>query len=287
MTRMSFVNGELIPFESARLPINDRGLTMGDGVYEVIAVVDGALVDVRAHHSRLSRSLNELDIPNPYKDDEWIAFHEELIAANDLHQGTVYLQVSRGSFEREFAVPNPPLTPNVVMFTQVKDIVGSPAAASGIQVVTMPELRWSRRDIKSISLIGAVLGKQKAAQLGGKEVWFVEDGILTEGGSSNIFIVTRDDRLLTRELSHALLGGITRAAIIEIARDLDIPIEEVGFSVDTVLDAKEAFSTSASTFLTPVIQVDGKPVGDGTVGPLTKKLRSRYIEHAYQGGRLK
>lgn len=284
MSRIAFLNGAFLPFEEARVPINDRGFTFGDGVYEVSAVLNGQLIDNIAHLERLERSLSALEIPNPYAIEQWTGFQTELISRNGLEQGVVYLQVSRGASERDFAIPQPPLAPTVVMFTQAKDIVGSRAAREGIRVVTRPELRWQRRDIKSTALIGAVMAKHMATRAGAQDVWLVEDGVLTEGGSSNIFIVNSAGRLVTRNISTALLAGITRRAVLHVATECGLEIEERAFSLDEVLTAREAFSTSASTFVLPVIEVDGVTIGEGHVGAVTLAMQKRYCELALQGG---
>ncbi|MBE0578766.1 D-amino-acid transaminase [Devosia sp.] len=284
MSCVAFLNGRLIPFEDAKVPITDRGFTFGDGVYEVTAVLDGRLVDNLAHLTRLFRSLAELSIPNPYSREQWTVLQRELIAENDLDQGVVYLQVTRGASERDFAVPSPALLPTTVMFTQVKDIVGSINARNGVRAVTTAEFRWQRRDIKSIALTAAVMAKRFAADEGAQEVWFHEDGVLTEGGSSNIFMVPAGGALVTRPVSNALLGGITRQSVLEIARSLDLTVEERAFALEEVNSAREAFTTSASTFLVPVISVDGHPIADGKPGPVTQKLQALYVELARSGG---
>ncbi|MER9947288.1 D-amino-acid transaminase [Mesorhizobium sp. M0047] len=286
MQRTAFLNGHLVAFEHARVPITDRGFTFGDGVYEVTAVVDGKLVDNFAHLRRLSRSLAELHISNPYSDKEWTGFQRDLIAANGLNQGVIYLQVTRGAAERDFAIPSPTLSPTTVMFTQVKDIMGSPYARDGVRAVTMPEFRWQRRDIKTISLTAAVMAKRLAAEAGAQEVLYIEDGLLTEGGSSNVFIVSADGTLVTRSVSNALLGGITRHAVLEIANSQQLNVDERAFGLEEVRCAREAFMTSASTFVVPVISVDGHLIADGIPGPITREIQTRYIELARLGGCL-
>src|SRR5215211_3313717 len=203
MSRTVFVNGAFVPFEEACVPIMDRGFLFADGIYEVSAVVNGRLVDNEAHLARLDRSLGEISIANPYSAAEWTDLEEELVRRNGLREGTVYMQVTRGVAERDFAFPKD-AKPTVVMFTQASEIVNAPAARTGVAVITVPDLRWKRRDIKSVALLGQVLAKQAAAEAGVAEAWMVEDGYVTEGGSSTAFIITTDGSIVTRPLSHAV-----------------------------------------------------------------------------------
>jgi D-alanine transaminase len=279
MSRTVFVNGAFIPFEQASLPIMDRGFLFADGIYEVSAVVNGRLVDNEAHLARLDRSLKEIRIPNPYAADGWTRLQQELVRRNGLVEGTVYMQVTRGAAERDFAFPKD-ATPTVVMFTQAKTIVNAPAAKTGVAVITVPDLRWRRRDIKSVALLAQVLAKQAAAEAGVAEAWMVEDGQVTEGGSSTAFVITRDGRIVTRPLSNAVLPGITRMAVMQLAAENGLSVEERLFTVEEALAAAEAFYTSASSFVMPVIAIDGKPVGDGKPGPKTQRLRQLYLEMA-------
>ncbi len=276
MSRTVFVNGAFLPYEQASIPIMDRGFLFADGIYEVSAVVNGRLVDSAAHLQRLDRSLSDIRIANPHTAAEWTRLAEDLVARNGLREGLVYMQVTRGVAERDFAFPKA-ATPTVVMFTQAKALVDSPAARSGVAVITVPDLRWRRRDIKSVALLAQVLAKQAAAEAGVAEAWMVEDGHVTEGGSSTAFIITRDGRIVTRPLSHAVLPGITRLAAMALAREAGLAIEERLFTVEEALAAAEAFFTSAGSFVMPVVAIDGKPVGDGRPGPLTRRLRELYL----------
>jgi len=276
MSRTVFVNGAFLPYEQASIPIMDRGFLFADGIYEVSAVVNGRLVDSAAHLQRLDRSLSDIRIANPYKAAEWTRLAEDLVARNGLREGLVYMQVTRGVAERDFAFPKA-AAPTVVMFTQAKALVDSPAARSGVAVITVPDLRWRRRDIKSVALLAQVLAKQAAAEAGVAEAWMVEDGHVTEGGSSTAFIITRDGRIVTRPLSHAVLPGITRLAVMALAREAGLAIEERLFTVEEALAAAEAFFTSAGSFVMPVVAIDGKPVGGGRPGPLTRRLRELYL----------
>lgn len=283
MSRTVFLNGDFVPFEEARIPIMDRGFLFADGIYEVAAVVDGTLVDEVAHLARLDRSLGEIDIANPYGTREWIALMRELARRNDLTEGLVYVEVTRGVAERDFAFPPEGTAPTVVMFTQAKRILDAPAAERGVGIVTVPDLRWKRRDIKSVALLAQVLAKQEAARAGVAEAWMVEDGHVTEGSSSTAFVVTPDDRIVTRPLSHAVLPGITRLAVMRLAREMQLTVEERLFTVEEAHAAREAFYTSASAFVMPVVAIDGRPVGQGTPGPVTRRLREVYIALAKDG----
>jgi D-alanine transaminase len=280
MSRTVYLNGSFVPFEEARIPIMDRGFLFADGIYEVSAVLDGRLVDNEAHLARLDRSLGEIGIRNPYPTAEWIRLETELVARNDLQEGLVYMQVTRGVAERDFAFPPADTPPSVVMFTQTKSIRGNPLAETGAKVITVEDLRWKRRDIKSVALLAQVLAKQAAAAAGVAEAWMVEDGSVTEGSSSTAFIVTTDRRIVTRPLSTALLPGITRAAVLHLAAEANLTVEERLFSVEEAYAASEAFYTSASAFVMPVVSLDGRPIGAGQPGPLTRRLRELYIAMA-------
>jgi D-alanine transaminase len=279
MSRIAYVNGSFVPFEEARIPITDRGFLFADGIYEVSAVLNGALVDNEAHLARLDRSLKEIGIANPYTAAEWTRLEEDLVHRNNLVEGLVYMQVTRGAAERDFAFPKEG-KPTVVMFTQVKNITRSPLVDTGAAVITVPDLRWKRRDIKSVALLAQVLAKQAAAEAGVFEAWMVEDGHVTEGGSSSAFIITGDRRIVTRPLSNAILPGITRLSVLRLAREQGLTLEERLFTVEEALAAEEAFLTSASSFVMPVVSIDGKPVGTGKPGPLALKLRALYMEAA-------
>jgi len=279
MSRIAYVNGSFVPFEDAKIPITDRGFLFADGIYEVSAVLNGALVDNEAHLARLDRSLKEIGIANPYTAAEWTRLEEDLVRRNGVEEGLVYMQVTRGAAERDFAFPKD-AKPTVVMFTQAKNISRSAMAETGAAVITVPDLRWKRRDIKSVALLAQVLAKQAAAEAGVFEAWMVEDGHVTEGGSSTAFIITGDKRIVTRPLSNAILPGITRLSVLRLAREQGLTLEERLFTVEEALAADEAFLTSASSFVMPVVSIDGKPVGSGKPGPLVRKLRSLYIEAA-------
>ncbi|MCJ2093294.1 D-amino-acid transaminase [Methylobacterium sp. J-072] len=283
MSRIVYLNGAFLPFEEARVPIMDRGFLFADGIYEVSAIIDGKLVDNAAHLARLDRSLGEIGIHNPHDAAGWEKLQTELVARNGVTEGLVYMQVTRGVAERDFAFPKAGTEPTVVMFTQAKTVLANPLAESGARVITVEDLRWKRRDIKSVALLAQVLAKQQAAEAGVAEAWMVEDGAVTEGSSSTAFIVSRDRVLVTRPLSTALLPGITRASVLKLAAEADLRVEERLISVAEAYEAQEAFYTSASAFVMPVVEIDGRSIGEGRPGPLTRRLRELYIEAARQG----
>ena len=281
--RIVYLNGDFLPFDEARVPIMDRGFLFADGIYEVSAILDGRLVDNEAHLARLDRSLGEIDIANPHTLGEWVALQTELVARNGVAEGLVYMQVTRGVFERDFAYPPAGTRPTVMMFTQEKTVAANPLAAKGARVITVPDLRWKRRDIKSVALLAQVLAKQQAAAAGVAEAWMVEDDAVTEGSSSTAFIVTAGGTLVTRPLSTALLPGITRQAVLRLAAEAGLALEERLFSVAEALAAQEAFYTSASAFVMPVVELDGKTIGTGVPGPHTRRFRELYLELARAG----
>lgn len=282
-SRTVYLNGQFLPFEEARVPIMDRGFLFADGIYEVSAILDGKLVDNAAHLARLDRSLGEIGIRNPHDAAGWERLQTELVARNGVTEGLVYMQVTRGVAERDFAFPKGDVEPTVMMFTQAKTVLANPLAESGARVITVEDLRWKRRDIKSVALLAQVLAKQQAAEAGVAEAWMVEDGAVTEGSSSTAFIVSRDRVLVTRPLSTALLPGITRASVLRLAQEADLRIEERLIPVAEAYEAQEAFYTSASAFVMPVVEIDGKRIGEGRPGALTRRLRELYIEAARQG----
>ena len=278
MTRIVYVNGQFVPESEARVSVFDRGFLFGDGVYEVSAVVGGGLVDNAAHLTRLERSLGELGMVSPAAPDEIVRAQKELIERNDLEEGIVYLQVTRGPADRDFAYPAEP-KPTLVMFTQKKALVDNPAAR-GITIITVPELRWQRRDVKTVGLLAASMAKQAALDAGADDAWMVEDGFVTEGSSNNAWIVTDGGVVVTRHLGNEILHGITRAVVLRLARERQITIEERPFTVEEAKSAAEAFITSASSFVLPVIGIDGETIGDGRPGPITRRLREIYVESA-------
>lgn len=281
--RIVYLNGEFLPFDEARVPIMDRGFLFADGIYEVSAILDGRLVDNAAHLARLARSLGEIGIRNPHGAEEWERLQTELMQRNGVTEGLVYMQVTRGVAERDFAFPPAQTPPTVMMFTQAKTVAANPLAEKGARIITVEDLRWKRRDIKSVALLAQVLAKQQAVAAGVSEAWMVEDGAVTEGSSSTAFIISRDRRLVTRPLSTALLPGITRASVLKLAAEADLAIEERLITVEEAHEAAEAFYTSASSFVMPVIEIDGRRIADGVPGPLTKRLRELYLDLARAG----
>lgn len=282
-SRIVYLNGEFLPFEQAKVPIMDRGFLFADGIYEVSAILGGRLVDNAAHLARLDRSLGEIGIRNPHDSAAWEKLQTELVERNGVTEGLVYMQVTRGVAERDFAYPSADTPPTVMMFTQAKTVAANPLAEKGARVITVEDLRWKRRDIKSVALLAQVLAKQQAVEAGVSEAWMVEDGAITEGSSSTAFIVSRDRKLVTRPLSTALLPGITRASVLKLAAEADLTIEERLIPVTEALEAAEAFYTSASAFVMPVVEIDGRVIGEGKPGPLTKRLRELYLDLARAG----
>lgn len=281
MTRIVYVNGEYLPEDEAKISVFDRGFLMADGVYEVTSVLDGKLVDFAGHAARLARSLEALDMRSPVTDDELLAIHRELVTRNDLGEGGVYLQITRGApADRDFAFPDPDETPSsIVLFTQVKTLADTPAAKTGIKVITIDDIRWGRRDIKTVQLLYPSMGKMMAKAAGADDAWMVEDGKVTEGTSNNAYIV-KNGKIITREKSNDILHGITRAAVLRLAREAQMQVEERGFTVDEAKDADEAFITSATTFVQPVVAIDGEKIGTGAPGPIAARLREIYIEES-------
>ncbi|MEO1034107.1 MAG: D-amino-acid transaminase [Pseudomonadota bacterium] len=273
------VNGAWLPSEEATVSVFDRGFLFADAVYEVAAVLDGRLVDFDAHFARLQRSLGELNIPAPFTRDECLALKRELVARNAINEGIAYLQVSRGAAPRDFAYPKNP-KPTSVAFAQQKSIVASPLAQQGIAVVSRPDIRWRRCDIKTVGLLGASMTKQSAIDAGADDAWFVDAAGVTEGTSSNAYVVTKAGALITRQLGNEILAGITRDSVLAVARDHGLSIEERTFSLAEALAASEAFITSATTFVQPVVSIDGEPIGEGQPGPVARDLRDKYIEVA-------
>ncbi len=282
MSRIVYVNGEYLPEGEAQVSIFDRGFLMADGVYEVTTVIDGKLIDFDGHFTRLERSLSELDIRNPMDRDRWLEAHRELIARNGLDLGMIYLQVTRGApGDRDFIFPDPETTPpTVVLFTQSNPaLVDSPKARKGIKVISIDDIRWGRRDIKTVQLLYPSMGKMMAQKQGADDAWMVQDGEVTEGTSNNAYII-KNGRIITRKLSNDILHGITRAAVLRFAREAQMPVEERGFTLEEAKAADEAFVTSASTFVMPVVEIDGVRLGEGVPGPLASRLREIYIEES-------
>ena len=281
MDQIAYVNGSFVPMADAKVSILDRGFLFADGIYEVAAVLDGKLIDNASHLARLQRSVGEIALALPESLERIQEIEKELVKRNNLVNGMVYLEVTRGADSgRDFAFPKTNVKPTLIMFTSVKDIVNAPSAKTGIGVITVPDLRWTRRDIKSVALLAQVLAKQAAAEANAGEAWMIEDGKVTEGGSSSCFILTQDDVIVTRQNGSAILPGCTRKAVVKLAEERQLRVEERAFSVEEALAAKEAFITSATVFVQAVVSIDGRKVGNGKPGPMTDRLREIYVDFA-------
>ena len=281
MGRIVYVNGEYLPEEQAMISVFDRGFLFADGVYEVSSVLRGKLVDNQGHLTRLRRSLGELDMAAPASDSEIEAIQNTLIEKNAVEEGLVYLQVTRGAADRDFAYPEG-VKPSLVMFTQQKNVVDSPQARRGISIASVEDIRWRRRDIKTVGLLAPCMAKMEAKGTGADDAWLVENGYVTEGSSNNAYIVNTEGVLVTRQLGNEILAGITRKAVLQLAREQRITIEERPFTIEEACRASEAFITSATTFVMPVVTIDGHQIADGRPGRLTQRLRELYVQAALE-----
>lgn len=286
MSRQAYVNGRFVPHGQAVVHIEDRGYQLADGVYEVWAVFDGKLADSEGHFARLERSLNELRIRQPMSRKALEVVLRETLRRNRVREGLLYLQVTRGTARRDHAFPSPDTAPSVVVTAKSLDREASNAKAeAGIGVITLPENRWGRCDIKTVGLLPNVLAKQAARERGAGEAWFVDDiGLVTEGASSNAWILDQDGVLRTRDTNANILRGVTRNSLLDVIAGIGIKVEERPFTPDEARGAREAFITGAGTLVTPVIAIDGKPVADGKPGEVALKLRELYIRHAQNAG---
>jgi D-alanine transaminase len=278
VSRIVYVNGAYLLEDEAKISIFDRGFLFADGVYEVTAVISGHFVDYDPHIERLERSLAELRMAWPCGKDELRAMHKELVRRNKLDQGWVYMQITRGAADRDFKFPKDAKS-SLVGFTQTKQLVDNVDAAKGVSVITVPDIRWTRRDIKSVMLLAPVLGKQAAAEAGCFEAWMVEDGHVTEGTSSNAYIV-KDDKVITRALSNSILAGVTRRTLFRLANEHGVEIVERSFTPEEAYAADEAFLTSSSNFVLPIVEIDKRRIGGGQPGPMARKLRKLFLEEA-------
>ncbi|ALG91287.1 MULTISPECIES: D-amino-acid transaminase [Actibacterium] len=281
MSRTVYVNGEYLPEAEAKVSVFDRGFLFADGVYEVTSVLGGKLLDFEGHAKRLERSLAELDMPSPISMEDLLEVHRELVRRNDLDEGMIYLQITRGAAgDRDFVFPDPEVTPpTIVLFTQSKTLADVPAAKTGIKVISIDDIRWGRRDIKTVQLLYPSMGKMMAKAAGADDAWMVEDGEVTEGTSNNAYIV-KDGKIITRHLGSEILHGITRAAVLRFAREAQMVVEERAFTIEEAKEADEAFVTSASSFVMPVVSVDGVSLGDGMPGPVAARLREIYLDES-------
>ncbi len=282
MSRTVYVNGDYLPEAEAKVSIFDRGFLMADGVYEVTSVLDGKLIDFEGHAVRLKRSLDELDMAVPITKDALLQVHRELVRLNGIDEGMVYLQITRGApDDRDFVFPDPETTsPTIVLFTQNKPgLADNPAAKKGMKVISIDDIRWGRRDIKTVQLLYPSMGKMMAKKAGADDAWMVQDGFVTEGTSNNAYIV-KGNKIITREKSNDILHGITRAAVLRFAQETQMDVEERNFTIEEARAADEAFITSASTFVMPVVEIDGVPLGGGVPGQVAPRLREIYLEES-------
>jgi D-alanine transaminase len=285
MSRIAYVNGRYLPRSSAAILVEDRGFQFADGVYEVCEVRDGRLVDERRHLARLERSLNELRIARPMSLASLSVVLRETVGRNRVRDGIVYLQITRGAARRDFPFPPAEIRPTVVVTARSNDLARlEQLAAEGVSVITVPDIRWGRVDIKSVALLPNVLAKQAVREQGAREAWMVDNqGQITEGASSNAWIVNRDGKVITRPLGHDILPGVTRSVLIDVIKAQGLPFEERAFSLEEAYAAREAFITSASQIVLPVVRIDGRPIGNGAPGLIAGALRRGYRNHAESG----
>jgi D-alanine transaminase len=282
MGRLAYVNGRFLRQAEAGVSIEDRGFQLGDGVYEVWAVMGGKLADAEGHFARLERSLGELRIPMPMSRAALTVALRETVRRNRVRYGIVYLQVTRGAARRDHAFPNPPAAPTVVITARALNPAAAEArAGKGVGVITTPENRWGRCDIKTVDLLPNVLAKQAAREEGAFEAWFVDrDGLVTEGASSNAWIVDEQGVLRTRDIGANILRGVTRLSLIDVAREAGYRVEERPFTVKEAKAAREAFLTGAGALVMPIVSIDGQPVANGHPGEVARTLRAAYIRQA-------
>jgi D-alanine transaminase len=285
MSRIAYVNGRYLPRADASVNIEDRGYQFSDGVYEVCEVRGGRLIDLRRHMTRLERSLAELRIRTPMPLPALGVVLRETVARNRVKNGIVYLQITRGVARRDHAFPDAGTRPSVVVTARELDFARNEAiATAGIAVISVPDTRWARVDIKSVSLLPNVLAKQAAREQGAREAWFVDKtGFVLEGSSSNAWIVSRDGKVVTRQADTAILRGITRTVLLDAIKARGLTIEERAFTLAEAYSAREAFVTSASQIVMPVVRIDGRSVGDGKPGPVATALRREFHRHAECG----
>ena len=285
MSRIAYVNGRYLPLTQACVNVEDRGYQFSDGVYEVCEVRGGKLIDERRHVARLERSLSELRIAMPMSPAALGVVLREVVRRNRVRWGIVYLQITRGVARRDHAFPLAGTAPSVVVTARNMDFAAAEKLAdAGVSVISVPDNRWARVDIKSVSLLPNVLAKQAAREQGAREAWFVDrEGRVTEGSSSNAWIVTRDGKVVTRHADHAILRGITRTVVLDVLKAHGLTLEERPFTLDEAHGAREAFITSASQIVLPVVRIDGRPVGNGAPGLVASALRRDYHDHAEKG----
>ena len=281
MKRIVYVNNKYIDEKNAKISIFDRGLLFSDSVYEVTAVIDNKLIDFPAHIDRLKKSLKELEIKNSFSYEFLLEIHKELINKNKFSnkEGLIYMQVSRGTIERDFLIKDNNITPNIFAFTQEKNLTNVNFKTNGLEIITRNDLRWQRKDIKTTQLLYATLIKTEAHKLGADDAWLIDDdGFVNEGTSNNAYIIDNNNNIITRNLSNKLLPGITRKTLIEVAKNLKLSIEERPFTIKEALESNEAFISSASTLIAPVTKIDKNNIGNGQMGTITEILRETYIK---------
>lgn len=272
---MVYLNGDYVPRSSAKISIFDRGLLFSDAVYEVISIINGRLIDMERHIGRLERSLGELSI-NAFAD--WSSIAQNLVAENDLQEGLIYLQVSRGVMdERDYRWPAPDTAPTIFAFAQVRTLIENPMADRGMTIITRPDLRWQRCDIKTTQLLYASLMKMEAVAAGVDDVWMTRDDMITEGTSQNAHIISQDGVLISHQLDRRILPGVTRIEMLAQAKSMELKVEERAFSVDEAKNAAEAFVSSSTLLIMPVVEIDGHKIGDGLPGDRTKDIRQNYL----------
>ena len=286
MPRKVFLNGDYLDENKAKISIFDRGVLFADSVYEVTAFIENKLIDFKAHLERLKRSLNEINIEYNLDYNEFLKIHKKLIKFNNLEdkEGLIYFQISRGNTDRDFLIKDQKIKPNVFSFTQKKSLTNDPKIENGLHIISLEDLRWKRRDIKTTQLLYPSIAKTKANKMGADDAWLLdENGKVTEGTSNNAYIIS-DDTIITRQLSNDILHGITRQTILRVSNDLKLKVEERPFDIEEAKNSQEAFLTSASTLIAPVIKINDKVIGNGTMGPITKILRETYVKISIKNG---
>ena len=279
--RQVYINGEFKKEDEAKVSIFDRGLLFSDSVYEVTSVINSKLIDFKYHVERLDRSMNELKFKTLIDHDEILAFHRKLIELNNLKEGMIYTQVTRGVVDRSFDMPKQAIKPTVLAFTQEKKILESDSAKNGIKVMTLEDMRWKRNDIKTTQLLYASMAKSEATAKGFDDAWMLRQGYVTEGSSNNVWII-RSKNIMTKQSDNLILSGITRAVVLECAKKLDYEVITKNFTKVDAESADEAFMTSATGLITPVIKINSSQIGDGKPGNFTKSLRAEYIKRALE-----
>ena len=286
MSRKVFLNSDYLDENEAKISIFDRGVLFADSVYEVTAFIENKLIDFKAHLERLERSLNEINIEYNLDYDEFLEIHKNLIKFNNLEdkEGLIYFQISRGNIDRDFLIKDQQVKPNVFSFTQIKSLTNDSKIEKGLHIISLEDLRWKRRDIKTTQLLYPYIAKTKAIRMGADDAWLLdENGEVTEGTSNNAYIIS-NDTIITRQLSNDILHGITRQTILRVSNDLKLKVEERPFDIEEAKNSQEAFLTSASTLIAPVIKINDKVIGNGTIGPITKILRETYVKISIKNG---